>query len=243
MLEVCTHQILFFKRKEFWFYNSEKIIKGTYNVFCYSIEKDANKKERILKEQTSFINLEKPSEELFSQISRTFKYHIHKASAIGVTANIDYSPTLEKCNQIMSEFSTFANKKAIEWNPKRIKALQKLNKLIISEAFLKEMKIVTHIYLHDGYRVVLLHSYHSQNFSDKNIKGYANKFLHWKDIVNFKEFGLRLYDFGGINIEQHIGISNFKLSFGGDIIDCYSYIEVNPLLSIVINLYKRLRSK
>ena len=167
MLEVCTHRFLFFTRKEFWFYNSEKITKGTYNVFCYTNEKDASDKKNVLIEQTSLINLESPFEELYSHINRTFKYHIRKAEGIGIIASVDYSPTLQKCNQIMSEFSVFASKKGIEWNPQRIKALQKLNKIIISEAFLKEEKIVTHVYLHDGNRVVLLHSYHSQEFTDK----------------------------------------------------------------------------
>jgi lipid II:glycine glycyltransferase (peptidoglycan interpeptide bridge formation enzyme) len=243
MLEITTHQFLFFKRKEFWFYNSEKITKGTYNVFCYSNEKDACKKENILKEQTSLINLEKTSEEIFNQINRTCKYHIRKAENIGVTINVDYSPTLQKCNQIMNEFSVFANKKSIEWSPERINALHKLNKIIISGAFLKEERIVTHIYLHDGNRTVLLHSYHKSNISDKKLKGYANKCLHWKDMLSFKDFGLKLYDFGGINMQQHLGISKFKMSFGGDVVDCYSYIEVNPLLAIIINFYKRLRKK
>jgi len=210
MLELTTHQFLSFKRKEFWFYNSESINKGAYNVYSYSNEKEACNWKNILKSQTSLINLEKPSEELYNKINRTFKYHIHKAENIGFTVNVDYSPTLEKCNQIMSAFSVFANKKGIEWNPKRIKALQKLNKLIISEAFLKEEKIVTHVYLHDGNRVVLLHSYHSLNFLDKKMKGYANKQLHWKDILSFKKFGLKLYDFGGINKERHLGISKFN---------------------------------
>ncbi len=241
MLEITTHQFLFFKRKEFWFYNSEEINKGTYNAFCYSNEKDSYKRENVLKAQTSLINLEKSSEELFNQINRTFKYHIHKAEDIGITTNVDYSPSLIKCNQIINEFSVFANKKGIEWSFQRIRSLQKLNKIIVSEAFLKEEKAVTHVYLHDGHRVVLLHSYHSHSLVDEKMKGYANKYLHWKDILDFKDLGLKQYDFGGINIQQHLGISNFKMSFGGDVIDCYSYIEVNPFIAIAINFLKKLR--
>jgi len=241
MLEICTHQFLGFKRKEFWFYDSEKIKKGTYNVFCYSNEKDVASKKNILIEQTSLIDLTKTPEELFNQVSRTFKYHIHKAENVGVTTNIDYLPTVEKCHQVMSEFAVFADKKHIEWNPKRILALQKINKLVISEAFLNEEKIVTHVYLHDNNRIVLLHSYSQPNIPDKKLQGYANKFLHWKDITDFKIFSLKLYDFGGINMKQHPGISTFKLSFGGNVIDCYSYIQVHPVLGFFINLYKKIR--
>jgi lipid II:glycine glycyltransferase (peptidoglycan interpeptide bridge formation enzyme) len=241
MLEICTHRFLFLKRKEFWFYNSQRINKGTYNVFCYSNEKTAGEKKNVLIEQTSLITLEESLEELFKRINRTFKYHINKAEHIGITTKIDYSPTMQKCQQVMHEFSAFANKKTIAWNPKRIGALQKLNKLIISEAWLREERIVTHIYLHDTHRVVLLHSYHQQSFTNESLRGYANKLLHWKDILNFKTFGLKLYDFGGINMQQHPGISKFKLSFGGELIDTYSYIEASPLAS-AMELYKRIRN-
>ncbi|MEO8761004.1 MAG: hypothetical protein ABI388_06990 [Bacteroidia bacterium] len=241
MLEICTHQFLFLKRKEFWFYDAEKINKGTYNVFCYSNEKNAKQKPNVLFEQTSLIDLKKTEEELFSEINRTFKYHIKKAEKIGVIIDVNYSPTVEKCNEVIKEFSPFAKKKNIEWNPKRIKAVQKINKLVISEAFLHEEKIVTHVYLHDTNRIVLLHSYSQPNFKNENIKGYANKLLHWQDIIIFKKFGLKTYDFGGINLQKHPGISAFKLSFGGNLIDGYSYIEVHPLLSSVIKLLKKFK--
>ena len=240
MQEICTHRFLFFKRKEFWFYDAEKIHKGIYNVFCYSNEKDASLKQQLLTEQTSCIDLHENPEELFGQINRTFKYHIRKAKQIGVTTQINYSPTLQKCRQVMDEFAVFAKIKAIEWNPKRIEALQKLNKLIISEAFLREERVVTHMYLHDNHRVVLLHSYHQQNYANTTIRGYANKRLHWKDILSFKSFGLKVYDFGGINMEQHPGISRFKLSYGGKVLNAYSYIEVYPPLASIIKLYKRI---
>ena len=241
MLEVCTHQFLFFRRKEFWFYDTEKINKGTYNVFCYSNEKEAPSKNNVLIEQTSRIDLVKNEGELFNNINRTFKYHIRKAEKLGVTVNVDYSPSTEKCREIINGFSVFAKTKKIEWNPKRIIALQKINKLVISEAFLNEEKIVTHVYLHDTNRIVLLHSYSQINLKNKKFRGYANKFLHWQDILSFKNFGLTLYDFGGINMKQHFGISTFKLSYGGNLIDCYSYIEVNPILTSVMNFYKKIR--
>ena len=241
MLEICTHKFLFFKRKEFWFYTAEKICKGTYNVFCYSNEKNASAKKNVLKEQTSLINLKKTNEELFNQINSTFKRHIQRAEKTGITVKVDYTPTVEKCHQIINEFSGFASHKKIAWNPRRIRALQQINKLIISEAFYKDKKLVTHVYLHDTSRVVLLHSYHQNKNEEEELRGVANKFLHWQDISNFKSYGLELYDFGGINIEQHPGISSFKLAFGGNVVDGFSYIETSPLLERLIDLYKRLR--
>src|ERR1700739_4416890 len=108
MLELTTHTLLFFKRKEFWFYNSENIQKGTYSVFCYSEEKDANKKKNVLAEQTSTINLEKSEEELYSQINKTFKYHIQKAQQADVKITIDFATTIQKCRQVQHEFFGFA---------------------------------------------------------------------------------------------------------------------------------------
>ena len=242
MIEVCTHNFLLFKRKEFWFYNKEEISAGTYNVFCYSLEKNLPLKKKILPEQSSIINLRKTEQELFADINRTFSYHIKKAEKLGVTFNVKYSPTNKEVNFFITEFSNFASNKKIEWNKNRVLALQKLNRLIISETWLNNKKICTHVYLHDTQQVLLLHSYHSSTNFDSNTRGYANKFLHWNDILTFKKQGFTTFDFGGINFEKHPGITRFKLSFGGEVIDRHSYIEVNPLLDWGIKLYKKAKS-
>jgi lipid II:glycine glycyltransferase (peptidoglycan interpeptide bridge formation enzyme) len=69
-----------------------------------------------------------------------------------------------------------------------------------------------------------------------------NKYLHWKDILLFKQMNLLEYDFGGIDLERVPGISQFKLSFGGRIETVNNYIRIKPFLKPIFKFYKTIRS-
>lgn len=89
----------------------------------------------------------------------------------------------------------------------------------------KENCIVYHLYVHDNTSTVLLYSV--SDFRDKNVdqnlSGRANKLLHYRDMLYFKEKGLESYDWGNISsIEQPNGIDNFKISFGGKVQEIYN---------------------
>ena len=148
---------------------------------------------------------------------------------------------MKQCTEVIKEFSPFAKRKKIEWNARRITALQKGNTIIISEAFKNEEKLLTHIYLHDKKNIVLLHTYHHNQNMDNNLRGYSNKFLHWKDILTFKERRFAFYDFGGVDFVRHPGISRFKNSFGGKIIDRHSYIECSYPIRFLLRILKKIR--
>jgi hypothetical protein len=66
------------------------------------------------------------------------------------------------------------------------------------------------------------------------ISGRANKYLHFNDMLYFKEQGINIYDFGGYakdtQNEELIGVNSFKLKFGGNIVPCYNYYSVGYLL-------------
>ncbi|HWY38609.1 MAG TPA: hypothetical protein VNY73_08625 [Bacteroidia bacterium] len=239
MLEITTHKFAFFTRKEFWFYKGEKIARGTYNTFCFTEEGNPEKKNSVLKQQTSLIDLERSEEDLFSAINRTFKFQVKKAEKKGIKSVTDFNPDSEKCEEIAYELSSFARKRSFAWSKQRILALQKINRLIITHAVLHNEILATHIYLHDTHCVSLLHSYTNQKIADKKLKGYANKLLHWNDMIACRKYGLKVYDFGGINPEKHPGITAFKLSFGGTRVDRYSYVETSPLVFFLIKLMRK----
>jgi hypothetical protein len=240
MIELVTHRFLGFSRKEVWFYSSEKIKKGTYTVFCFTEEKDAHTKKNVLVQNTSLISLEQDEQKLFEDIHRTTQRHIRKAEKLGIETRIDFNPSTQKSKNVINDFAVFARKKSIEWNSNRIYALQKSGRLIITEAFLQNELLVTHVYLHDTRQVVLLHSYPArENRETHLLRGYANKYLHWKDLVELRKQGLKIYDFGGVDLEKHPGISAFKRSFGGMPMYRYSYIESSRLFYFLVNLLRK----
>jgi hypothetical protein len=50
--------------------------------------------------------------------------------------------------------------------------------------------------------------------------GRANRWLHWKELLQFKEMGIGRYDWGGLfadeSTPERAGINQFKHSFGGE---------------------------
>lgn len=61
----------------------------------------------------------------------------------------------------------------------------------------------------------------------RNRVGRANKYLHYYNMVNFKNEGCTLYEFGGYHEDENgkpaTGIDNFKKTFGGTTFTEYSF--------------------
>jgi hypothetical protein len=66
------------------------------------------------------------------------------------------------------------------------------------------------------------------------IVGRANKYLHYKDMLYFKEQGINMYDFGGYAMntknEELVGVNNFKMKFGGEVVPCINYYSIGYIL-------------
>ncbi len=86
---------------------------------------------------------------------------------------------------------------------------------------------VVHVLLRDGQsRVRLLMSATKERTYPevKSRVGSLNRFMHWNEILHYRRCGVRLYDFGGIELDRKADthtITQFKLSFGGDIVTEY----------------------
>jgi CelD/BcsL family acetyltransferase involved in cellulose biosynthesis len=55
---------------------------------------------------------------------------------------------------------------------------------------------------------------------DRALLGRANRWLHWRDMLHFKQMDLRCYDWGGVFEDESnpkkAGINTFKREFGGN---------------------------
>lgn len=57
----------------------------------------------------------------------------------------------------------------------------------------------------------------------RNAISRANRYLHWKDMLELKDRGYRTYDWGGVgSLENPGGIDKFKMGFGGDGVTLYN---------------------
>lgn len=239
MIEITTYKFLSFTKKEIWYYNGETVTPGTYTTYCYSQHIFEAGHQNELKEFTTTIDLSKAECELFNALNEPFKYEIKKAERSGFYFDSLLSPTLFDCKKMIASFNIFSKNKGIgKINTRRIIALQKTNTIVLTTIKKENTDVVTHVYLFDKGRALLLHSFHHPNKFTKQIMGEANKYLHWKDILLFKEKGIKIYDFGGINPEKVPGISQFKLNFGGIIEPVSSYTFMIPVLKPFYKFYK-----
>jgi hypothetical protein len=74
---------------------------------------------------------------------------------------------------------------------------------------------------------------------DSRLSGTLNRYLHWHELVTYKQQGMELYDFGGIG-DGSGTVAKFKLSFGGFRVNDYSYVFAGPLGVIAYRLYRSL---
>jgi hypothetical protein len=62
--------------------------------------------------------------------------------------------------------------------------------------------------------------FRSRETEFRSLTGRANRWLHWQELLRFREMGLARYDWGGIfedeSTSERAGINAFKKSFGGE---------------------------
>lgn len=222
MVTINTSPNFFYKRQEIWFAeeNLPNLISGN-NLFIQSTQLPRSGAEDITPFQTLIFDLTASEEELFSKVNSTFRRHIRKAGKIDI-----------KINKIVRGKEQFFFDNWHKWNElkemgevpiSRIDRLIDSGKLELFQAVKNDLPIIFHAYIQDGNRARLFSSHHNVSVSDKNLIGYANKFLHWKKVLHYKNLGFAIYDFGGYAPEEVPGIAYFKRCFGGEIENSYNF--------------------
>lgn len=186
---------------------------------------------------TLMIDLKKTETELRQDMNRTTRYQINKASRDRLRLQYITKPTLEDIDEFATFFNPFAKEKNIELCKKgKLISFMERDKLIITYVYHKDgRKLASHLYIVSKKRAVMLYSC-SGRFENDDIPsleiGRANRYLHWHDILFFKENNFDYYDFLGLSIDKNNipqqNINTFKLGFGGfKVIEYHSYVPQN----------------
>ncbi len=246
-------KFLLFKVNEIWFSNEPSKLK----VFLFYIYFQCKIKRRyfgyIRKSfYTKIIDLNQDIITIYQGFKQNTRNEIKKAENIEMVFNVKKDFDLF-CN-FYNKFAKLKNlaildKKNIEIN----KNLLEITYVTIENQILKGEPLSMHLYITDynEKRVTLLNSaslFRNEKLSDfKKIIGYANRFLHYKDMIYFKSKGFEIYDFGGyakdtIDSEKK-GINFFKDSFGGKLIEEFNYYSIPAYLGKKIKfLIDRIKS-
>lgn len=243
MVSFITHNLFFFRRKEVWFYQKEKIKNSAYTVYIAARHKPSEKVFLLHTQLTNCIDLSKSAEELFQSVHPTIRYDIKMGEKQEFAIENYFQLTNAECEKLIQSYNSFACTKGIKPIEKNwLLAAQEQKCMWITRISLAGFIISAHIYIHDTKQIILTHSYHNPDFTNNTLRGYANKLLHWKDIVLFKEKGLLIYNWGGVNPSLQ-GISEFKTRFGGNLVEQYSYIKINFTIAVIMRIYKLLFRK
>jgi len=174
-------------------------------------------------------DLSAPPDAIAAGFHATCRSHIRRAEAKG---GLHYEVSAEAADRL-EEFSafydTFARQKAL-WPADRhwLARAAAERKLVLSCASRDGARLVWHAHLRSGGTVSVVYSaswFRGMDSDYRSLVGRANRWLHWRDMLCFKEAGVQCYDWGGMfadeSTPERAGINRFKRDFGGQPVQSY----------------------
>ena len=178
------------------------------------------------------VDLRRDQDELLGKMKKNTRYEIKRAEGAGnfvceISNGAESRALIEFCNF----YDRFAERKA----------QPKLNRSWLARLAEGGLLSVSHV-RDDGSENLVWHAYHwtsdratllysASSLLDtypaavRSSIGRANRLLHWRDMLTFKNRGIATYDFGGWYDQKEdrvrLNINKFKESFGGEIIKTY----------------------
>jgi lipid II:glycine glycyltransferase (peptidoglycan interpeptide bridge formation enzyme) len=166
---------------------------------------------------TKIIDLSQEEDEIFGHFRRTTRQEINTAKKEGIIFGIE-----NNVEKFIEFYNLFAAAKKIA--PTSVEDLRTYgNYLLITKAMQNNRILVMHANLIDEEEKRVRASMsaslfrYEDNHAEIALIGKANRFLHFADMLFFKERNFRIYDFGGY--DSNIAVNKFKDSFGGILLE------------------------
>ncbi|MCM1103088.1 MAG: peptidoglycan bridge formation glycyltransferase FemA/FemB family protein [Clostridium sp.] len=187
--------------------------------------------------ETLLSDLKEDEETILSHYSKNCRYEVRRAPKEGVVC-------AAKCGKELTEqdiaaftdfFEQFWASKGISYNEKeKCRAMMRqyvsAGAMAVTTASLGGKLLVYHTYILEEKRVRLYQSasqFRTDESITTNIVGFANRYLHYQDMLFFKKMGKEQYDWGGAGRTEDVeSITKFKESFGGKTAVFYNGEEV-----------------
>lgn len=168
---------------------------------------------------TSIIDLSLPEGQLWSQLSgKSCRYEINRARKQGprVRVNERQEEALDLLNGFIDRTGYRRSISPAEWS----------FLLTTGDVFVVESNgkiVAAHVLLRDTpvrIRLLLSATIERDDPYKRSIVGAFNRYLHWQEILHYRQGGIHFYDFGGVDLNTTsplYSITRFKLSFGGPV--------------------------
>ena len=171
-------------------------------------------------------------EELMGKMKSNTRNEIRRAEREGCRFVID-----KDASEFISFYNSFCDSKGFH-DHVSARRLSKFKNLLITRVVCGDTVLAMHAtQLDPAGKVALLILSGSQRLdanADKKLIGWGNRFLHFKELEWLKNNGYEMYDWSGVCLDpdnpQHT-IGQFKLSFGGELVD--SWTLKSPLYALL----------
>ena len=201
-------------------------------IGCVQVTSGAQGFERV---RTLHIDLARDTQDLFAALGKSTKNQVNRAANVDqVTCTASTRPGDGDIAAFRDFYNAFARAKGTtlcrSYQVETMRLLTRENGLVITRANdAAGRALCYHVYVADGRRAMLMYSgshFRSARGPDARKRlGRANRLLHWKDILFFRDSGYGVYDFGGLTDDPRI--EEFKRSFGGrDVLEYTGYVPV-----------------
>jgi len=155
--------------------------------------------------------------------SKTTRYEIRRAETKDGLAFLSLPTPSQRLEEFIQDYARFAKHKSLPpANRRWLNAAANAGRLTLSAAAHGGEILVWHAYVIADSRARLTYSgsfFRELDSTQRALSGRANKWLHWRDILEFKARGLASYDWGGVFEEEAqpgSGVNRFKEQFGGE---------------------------
>lgn len=220
----------FIKVYENWFQYKYRLS----NVFGLNVYWHVKKQDRKTIPATRFIShtIELDLNQETDAINAGFSKQIRQQARIAETEGINCSFNITDIDTFVEFFNDFARKKNTNLVSRR--RMEEFGEGIkLSFALYNGELLAAHSYLVDKEAGIVRHHHAAtrrlDDQIDRNLIGRANKYLTVKNIHHFKEEGYKTFDFGGYardtTDESLKGINNYKLLFGGTVVESVNYFS------------------
>jgi lipid II:glycine glycyltransferase (peptidoglycan interpeptide bridge formation enzyme) len=187
---------------------------------------------------TSCVDLSQDREKLFHSMHASTRNKIGKAQRLRSRVMIrrNHESAVDEFLEIYAGTAAVKADQVLPVNRPVLKRYARCSDIFV--AYLDGKCVCGHVNLRDEQRgrERLLFSA-SRRFEDKEmarLAGILNCYLHWNEMLTYKEEGFRVYDLGGIALGENpdaVGIDRFKAGFGGRTVVEHSYLCAgSPLL-------------
>jgi len=187
---------------------------------------------RVIRRERTFTvhnDLRQPVETLWKGLARYSRSEIQRAEKLGQRARITRNERAGR-RDFLTVFNDFARLKD-GVRPISSRLLQRFerfaDRLVL---YLDEQPMVVNLVLRDPENGCVRGLYSASRRLDTDepkrarLVGNLNRMLHWHNMRLYKEEGFDTYDWGGISEDRSDGRAKFKMSFGGDVVEEYTYL-------------------